>query len=113
MLIIGQTLLLLMLGWFSLGLLMMVVTQWSRRFLVGYLATLAVLMASFAMNWISNPADWIKLFIYKHLMFNHFPLPFRDIPVHLSLLYWVAWLACLSALGFYLSQRQDHFATRH
>lgn len=114
--IIGQTFLLLMLGWFSLGLLMMVVTQWSGRFLVGYLAALAALvalMASFAVNWISNPASWVKLFIYKHLMFNHFPLPFRDVPVHLSFLYWMIWLVCLSALGFYLSQRQDHFATRH
>lgn len=112
MLIIGLILLLLMLGWFSLGLLMMVVTQWSRRFLVGYLASLAALMASFAVNWISNPSGWVMLFIYKHLMFNHFPLPFRDIPVHLSILYWVVWLACLSVLGLFLSQRQDHFATR-
>ena len=113
MLIVGQTLLLLMLGWFSLGLLMMVVTQWSRRFLIGYLIALVALMSSFAVNWISNPADWAKLFIYKHLMFNHFPLPFRDIPVPTSILYWVIWIFCLVGLGFFLSQRQDYYANRH
>jgi len=109
----SQVLLLLMLGWFSLGLLIMVVTQLSRRFLIGYLTALVVLMASFAVSWISNPPTWIKLFIYKHLMFNHFPYPFRDVPVSQSVFYWGIWLLLLSGLGLYLSRQQDHLASRH
>jgi hypothetical protein len=108
-----QVMLLLILGWFSLGLLMMVVTQLSRRFLVGYLTGLVVLFASFAVAWISSPPPWVKLFIFKHLMFNHFPLPFRDVPVNLSILYWVFWLLLLSMVGFILSKRQDYLAMRY
>jgi uncharacterized protein (DUF983 family) len=109
----GQVALLLLLGWFSLGLLMMVATQLSRRFLVGYLTGLVVLFASFAVAWISSPPAWVKLFIFKHLMFNHFPLPFRDVTVNLSILYWLLWLLLLPGIGFFLSKRQDHLAMRH
>lgn len=111
--VIGQILLLLILGWYGLGLLMMVVTQLSRRFLIGYLGGLVALFASCAVAWISNPPPWTRLFIFKHLMFNHFPLPFRDVAVSLSVVYWAAWLAVLLAAGYALSRRQDYFALRH
>jgi hypothetical protein len=110
--VIGQILLLLMLGWFCLGLLMMVVTQLSRRFLVGYITALVVLFGSFAVSWVSNPVAWTSLFIYKHLMFNHFPLPFRDIPVNESVIYWMFWLLLLASLGLVISRRQDYLAMR-
>ena len=111
--VIAQELLLLVLGWYSLGLLMMVVTQLSRRFLVGYLTALTVLFGSFAVAWIPNPPGWVNLFIYKHLMFDHFPLPFRDLPVERSILYWIFWWIFFIGLGFFLSKRQDHLAVRH
>ncbi len=111
--VIGQIVLLLMLAWFCLGLLMMVVTQLSCRFLVGYITALVVLFASFAVSWVSDPLAWTNLFIYKHLMFNHFPLPFRDIPVTMSVLYWLFWLFLLAGIGLVISQRQDHLAIQH
>jgi len=47
------------------------------------------------------------------MMFNHFPLPFRDVTVNLSISYWVFWLLLLPGIGFFLSKRQDYLAMRH
>lgn len=111
--VIGQILLLLLLGWYALGLLMMVITQLSHRVLVGYLAGLLILFSSFAVSWSGNLPVWTKLFIYKHLMFNHYPYPFRDVLVTQSIFYWFIWLVILPASGFILSKRQDYLALRH
>lgn len=110
---LGQALLLFMLGCYGLGLLMMVVSQLTQRYLAGYLAGIFALFASYVTIMISGsmPA-WTRLFVYKHMLLASYPYPFREMPLSQSFLYWGIWLALLAGLGLYLSKRQDHLALR-
>lgn len=104
---------LLVAGLSGLGILEMVITQVTRRYLIGYITAVVVLLASYAVSWISEAPVLAKIFIYKYLMFNNFPFPFRDTFLKESFLYWAIWFVVFIGWGFYLSRRQDHLALRH
>lgn len=110
---LGQALLLFLLGCYGLGLLMMVVSQLTQRYLAGYLAGLFALFASYVTIMISGSMPtWTRLFAYKHMLLAHYPYPFRDVPLSQSFLYWAIWLVFFIGMGLYLSKRQDYLALR-
>jgi hypothetical protein len=96
----GQLLLLLILGWFCLGLLVMVVTQFSHHY---------ALRAGV-------PPPYSYLFIHQHLLFNlHYLREASSAPpsVVASVFYWLGWMVLLLALGYRLGLRQDFFPQEH
>lgn len=112
----GQLLLLLILGWFCLGLLVMVVTQFSHHHAWGFVVGVLVLFSGLV-AWIAGVRPpYSYLFIHEHLLFYlHY---FRDgplapLPVIASVFYWIGWIAVLLALGYRLGLRQDFFPQEH
>lgn len=105
--------LLLALGWFVLGLLVLVSIQYSNRTMVGLLVGVVVVLAGMAAQRadLSAPLAW--LFIHQHLLFNlhsfgETVLPYP--PLWLSVSYWLVGGAVLIGLGSMMSKRQDFFA---
>lgn len=112
----GQLLLLLVLGWFCLGLLVMVVTQFSHHHAWGFVVGVLVLFSGLGALKASVRRPYSYLFIHEHLLFN--PHYFRDgplapLPVIASVFYWIGWIAVLLALGYRLGLRQDFFPQEH
>lgn len=106
----GQLVLLLALGWFCLGLLLMVVGQRARHALAGFTASTFVNLSGLMTFKADVPPPYSYLFIHQHLLFDYHsfgdaasPYP----PFIASVLYWLVWIVLLSALGLRLAWRQD------
>lgn len=112
LLVISQELLLLGLGLFCFGLLMMVFTQLTQRYFIGLVAGVLILFGSFAGLSLSGPPAWAVTLPSAHLTYLTFT-PVRTLPVIGSVLYWSAWIGLLAGIGYGLSRRQDHLSTTH
>lgn len=107
--VLGAYLLLLILGLFCLGLLMMVVTQLTRRYFFGLLAGCLALASGYIGLFLSAPPVWSLILMSEHFTYmGQFPL--RNVPLGYSILYWAVWIALLAAGGLLISRRQDHLA---
>lgn len=103
---------LLALGLFCLGLIGMTVTLAARRNVVGFLAGAGVLLSGYiGTSFAGSVTSWLM----NVLITNHFELtpgvyPIRNIPVGLSVLYWISSIIVLGLIGLTLSRRQDFIA---
>ena len=112
---VGTLLLLVTLGFWTLGLLTQVITMITQKFLYGYFGSLLVLVGSYALcGSIVNSPDWIKLLPVQHnLCLTMFPYPVRDLPLGWSYLYWVVFLGIMFVAGYITSKRQDYISQQH
>lgn len=105
-------LILLTLGVFCLGLISVTVTLAARRNLVGFLVGAGVLICGYiGTHFAGSVSSWLM----NVLITNHFELtpgvfPIRNIPVGMSMLYWISGIIILGAVGLSLSRRQDFIA---
>lgn len=108
--------LLLALGWFSLGLLSLVVSQLSNRLIAGFIVAVLVLLSSLAVLRADIPPPYAYLFIHQHLLYYSHSFgdgPSAYLPFAASVAYWIVWIALLSFLGWRLSLRQEFFFQGH
>ncbi len=106
---LAQEILLVILGLAFIGLVMMIVTQLTRRYFLGLLAGFLLLAGSFMTMFLNGPPGWWVYTMGAHLTYiGLFPL--RTIPVVYSILYWLAGISLAAAAGFAISRRQDHLA---
>lgn len=108
----GQLLLLLILGWFCLGLLVMVVTQFSHHHAWGFVVGVLVLFSGLGALRAGVPPPYSYLFIHQHLLFNlHYlgDAPSASPSVVVSIFYWIGWIVLFLVLGYRLGLRQDFF----
>ncbi len=105
-------LVLLALGLFCLGLISTTVTLAARRNVVGFLAGAGVLLSGYIGTYFAGSVtSWLMNF----LITNHFELtpgvfPIRNIPISLSVLYWIFAMIVLGLIGLALSRQQDFIA---
>lgn len=106
----GQLILLLALGWFTLGLFTLVAIQLSNNSIVGFIAGLLVVFSGMAALRTDLLPPFSYLFIHQHLLFNlhsfgeaasSYP------PLAVSIWYWILWSVLLIGLGLRVSLRQD------
>lgn len=108
---LSQQLTLLILGLFFIGLVMMVVTQLTNRYFFGLLTGCLLLVGSLMSLFLNGPPDWWIYTMGAHLTYIGL-YPLRMIPVSYSVLYWLFGITAAIAVGFVISRRQDHLATR-
>jgi len=107
---LGQTLLLLILGWFSFGLLAAVLCLAFRTFVGALLVSMALNFAGLIMLLRPLPAPLDSLSFQYHLLMNYhaFGDPSSPYPsLLLSFVYWVVVVSLLVMGGRWLSARQD------
>ena len=112
----GQLLLLLILGWLCLGLLVMVVTQFSHHYAWGFIAGVLISFSGLGALRAGVPPPYSYFFIHQHLLFNlHYlgDAPLASPSVIVSICYWIGWIAILLVVGYRLSLRQDFFPQEH
>lgn len=106
-----QELALLALGLFVFGLVMMVVNQLTGRYYYGLLAGCVVLFGSMISTYLSGPPPWAVWLPGYHLTYLGM-LPFRNMPLWYSLVYWAVWVAVFGSVGLVVSRRQDYAAVQ-
>ncbi len=101
---------LMALGWYGLGQLMMAAALLFQRPLAGPLiGALALLAGVYGVN-ISGiyPSSLPLILLYSfHLELTPGVWPVREVPIHLSFLYWLVWIVFFGVVGWWISQRQD------
>jgi hypothetical protein len=108
---LSQELVLLALGLFAFGLLMLVVNQWTGRYYFGLLAGSGVLFGSYVSTVLSGPPSWTKWLPGTHLTYLAM-LPIRRVPLFYSFLYWAVWILIFWLVGLFISRRQDYSASQ-
>jgi hypothetical protein len=108
---LSQELLLVILGLYFIGLVMMIVTQLTGKYYFGLLTGCLLLAGSLMSLYLSGPPAWAAYLMGPHLTFIGL-YPLRDIPVAYSLLYWLVGIGLAGVAGFAISHRQDYLASR-
>lgn len=113
----AQLLFLLTLGWFGLGLLVMVVAQRLRHSFAGFTAGVFVNIGGLAASKTYLAPPYAYLFIHQHLVFNLHAFAGEESiypTVSVSVLFWLVWLVIFFVLGWrwslthdFLPQEQD------
>ena len=105
-------LVLLALGLFCLGLISMIVTLAARRNEVGFLAGAGVLLSGYIGTHFAGSvtAWWMNLLITHHFELTPGVFPIRNVPIYLSVLYWVIAILGLGFIGLALSRKYDFIA---
>ncbi|GAP10015.1 ABC-2 family transporter protein [Bellilinea caldifistulae] len=103
-------LLLLSLGWFSMGLLVMCFTLLSNHYLVGFTAGVIANFSGLVALRANLPLPYAYLSIHQHLLFNLHSFgdvitPYPSLPT--SIYYWVLWCSILLIVGFKFAHKQD------
>jgi len=105
-----QLIILLALGWFCLGLLAIVVSQFIGRPIIGLIVGISANFGGLVALRADVPPPYSHFFIYEHLLLNYHsfgisasPYP----PLLASILYWLVGIGVLCMLGLWLSARQD------
>jgi hypothetical protein len=106
---LSQELALLMLGLFGLGLVMLVINQFTKRYYIGLLAGCVVLFAGMVSIELSGPPAWAAWLPGYHLTYLAM-IPVRTIPLWQSFLYWAIWIMLFLLVGLTISRKQDHSA---
>lgn len=103
---------LLGLGLFCLGLISVTATLAARRNVVGFLAGAGVLLSGYIGTHFAGSVSswWMNLLITHHFELTPGVFPIRNIPVVISILYWVIGALLLSLIGLTLSKQQDFIA---
>ena len=103
------------LGFWSLGVLMQVITLLTKRYLYGYLTALLVLVGSLGISGsLVNVLPYLQLLpAVRNLILTFYPFPFREVPLFWSFIYWAIWLLLLNLAGSRISRRQNYLALRH
>jgi hypothetical protein len=100
------------LGFWTLGTLMQVITLFTHRFLYGYLAALAILIGSIGLSSsLVNVPEVMKLIpVMNNLTMTFYPFQVRELPLIWSFAYWGFWLAVLFMAGWLIGRRQNYMA---
>ena len=103
------------LGFWSLGIMMQVITLLTKRYLYGYLTALLVLVGSLGISGsLVNVSPFLQLLpAVRNLILTFYPFPFREVPLFWSFVYWGIWLLFLNLAGSRISRRQNYLALRH
>ncbi len=108
---LAKEILLLGLGLFLIGVMMMLVIQITRRYFFGLLAGFLLLAGSFMTMFLNGPPDWWIFMPGANLTYIGL-YPLRTVPLIFSVMYWLVWIGLAAAAGFAISRRQDHLAMR-
>ncbi len=106
-----QELVLLALGLFFIGLVMMVVIQLSRRYFLGLLTGCLLLAGSFMSLFLNGPPSWWIYTPGAHLTYIGL-YPLRMIPLSSSIFYWFIGITLAFVIGWVISRRQNHLAAK-
>ena len=108
---------LLNLGWFGLGLFTLVISTFSRRSIVGFLAGVALNFVGLIIYKGSFSPAITSLSFPQHMILNLQYAKMQELlPVssfHFSLLYWSFWILLLLFSGMQLGKRKDFFGGAH
>ncbi|HZW03933.1 MAG TPA: hypothetical protein VFF68_08395 [Anaerolineaceae bacterium] len=102
------------LGFWTLGTLVQVITLFTHRYLYGYFAALLVLLGSFALSGsLINIANALHLLPpVRNMILTFYPYPFREVPLAWSYVYWGVVLGLLLLTGAFTSRRQNYLTNR-
>lgn len=106
-----QELILLALGLFCIGLVMMVIIQVSRRYFVGLLTGFLLLTSGLMSLFLNGPPSVWAYTPGAHLTYIGL-YPVRMIPILNSILYWAIGITLAFTAGTIISRRQNHLAAR-
>ncbi|WP_322507014.1 hypothetical protein [Anaerolinea sp.] len=106
-----QELILLALGLFFIGLVMMVIIQVSRRYFVGLLTGFLLLTGGLMSLFLNGSPSLWNYTPGAHLTYISL-YPLRMIPIAYSILYWMAGITMAFIAGTIISRRQNHLAAR-
>jgi len=108
---------LLNLGWFGLGLFTLVISTFSRRSIVGFLAGVALNFVGLIIYKGSFSPAITSLSFPQHMILNLQYAKMQELlPVssfHFALLYWSFWILLLLLSGMQLGKRKDFFGGAH
>ncbi|NMC11446.1 MAG: hypothetical protein GYA34_01025 [Chloroflexi bacterium] len=103
---------LIVLGLFCLGLISMTATLAARHNVVGFLAGAGVLLSGYIGTHFAGSVTswWIYFLITHHFELTPGVFPIRNIPLLISILYWVIGALLLILAGLTLVKQQDFIA---
>lgn len=104
-----QSLILLFLGLFTFGLIMMVVNQWTRKHYWGLLSGVTLLFVSYVSIQLSGPPAWSMYLPGPHLTYTA-GIPLRRSPLIISIGYWAVLIIVLLVISLVQAKNQDHVA---
>lgn len=110
-----QLIILLILGWFSLGLVTTLVSSLTNNGIVGFLAGAVINIAGlFAYK------GYIPRYLQNYSIATHFLLDFHRFgtkvsmypPFGASIIYWAVWIALFTTIGFLLCRKKDFLSEK-
>ena len=104
-----QTVLLLFLALFTVGLIVLTFTQVTSKSLWGLIGGFAFIFISFIGNVLSGPPAWVKWLPSMHFAYIG-GSPVRTISVLISYAYWLILIILLTTLGYLHVSRQDIYS---
>lgn len=111
-----KMIILLGLGWFGLGLLVLAVSILSNRCIVGFFAGVLlnfsglIIYKDSVSNWVFNLSFHQQMFLVLQYINQENPLPFNSFIF--SILYWMCWILIFLITGYLLGKRRDFFERR-
>ncbi|MDH5506976.1 MAG: hypothetical protein OEZ02_07120 [Anaerolineae bacterium] len=110
---LGQLLLLLSMGWFCIGLAVMVIAQFSNQLVIGFLTGILVNLSGLMAERADTGPPIAYVSIHQHLLYYYhsFGDPKSVYPAWIvSVLYWALWVGLFYRVGLILSAKQDFLA---
>lgn len=116
-----QLVLLLILGWFSLGLVTIVVSALANNGIIGFLAGAVIDIAGLFMyhaeaGGVSPQYRYLHFFSFDtHFLFDFHSFGTKAsmyFPFGASIIYWAVWIALFTAVGFLLCRKKDFLSEK-
>ena len=100
---------LLLLGFFSFGLILLLVNLITDRYYLGLIAGFSILLVSYISVSLSGPPSWARFLPGVHLSYVQI-IPFRYVPLWQSFLYWVILITVTISIGLLVCKKRDFSA---
>ena len=107
---------LLMLGWFGMGLAVIDTSLFFNNALPGFLFGLLIDLGGYFAYKGDIPQHFVNLFISNHILFSFHSFGERNSfypPYFASIIYWVIWIVFFMIIGFLICKRRDFILKRN
>jgi hypothetical protein len=105
-----KLLVLLILGWFGIGLAVITASLFFNSASLGFLFGVFIDLGGYFAFKGNVPQHFVNLFISNHFLFNLHSFGEKNSlypPYSLSIIYWVVWIALFAVIGFLICRRRD------
>jgi hypothetical protein len=103
---------LLLLGFFSFGMILLLVNLITDRYYLGLIAGFSILLLSYISVSLSGPPSWARFLPGAHLSYVQI-IPIRSISLWQSFLYWLILITTTVSIGFLLCKKRDFSALQN